>query len=183
MSRTSSPDIHCPLGVAFLTNFCPRNSSSQALPTIDLGFVVERPVGRLQGLAPTRELVRDPLGFTRVGSVEALLGFVLSRASSTDGDGATYAAPPLLCFAAGSFLVAQDRPGGRTPESCSTAVLAFSLSRAPFPPEVSRLLRSHRFGNPEVLGYRFPSKLRGRCRSRPLLFGPSASPAGARCDR
>jgi len=87
---------------------------------------------------------------------DALLGFFLSRVFPTGGDGATFVVPPLMRLAELSSQVSPGEWLHCTPECYSTAVVASSLSRAPYPCEVPRLLRSHRFGTVSVLGHGFP---------------------------
>jgi len=116
-------------------------------------------------------------------TLDALLGFSLSRAFPTSA-----MARPSPCLLSGACLaglpgVASGSPCPRTSEYRSTEVVAFSLSRAPCPSEVFRLLRSHRFGRITVRGYGFPSGSRARYRSRLSLFDPLGLPARARSDR
>jgi hypothetical protein len=89
-------------------------------------------------------------------SADALLGFFLSRVFPTGSDGATFVVPPLMCLVELSSQVAPGEWLHCTSECYSTAVVASSLSRAPYPCEVPRLLRSHRFGAASILGHGFP---------------------------
>jgi len=89
-------------------------------------------------------------------SADALLGFFLSRVFPSGSDGPTFVAPPLVCFAELSSQVSPGEWLHCTSECHSTAVVASSLSRAPYPYEVPRLLLSHRFGTVSVLGHGFP---------------------------
>lgn len=63
-------------------------------------------------------------------------------------------------------------------ECPSCGAVAFSLSRAPCPSEVSRLRSTCQLGRIPGPGYRFSSEPRWRHRSFWLLFGPSVPPTG-----
>jgi hypothetical protein len=149
------PGVPCPLGVAFLLTDRPRNESIAGACGVDLGFDTIRPDGRLQGFAPAAELVHDHDDVIRCGP--SMLSWVFpSLGIARLGDGATFVTPPLMCLPQETSLVAQSRFSKRTLECRSTVVVASSLSRVPFPSEVCRLLRSHRFGEFSRPGLSFP---------------------------
>jgi hypothetical protein len=169
------PVTRCPLGVAFLTNRSPRNSRFAGVVDFDLGFVVDEPVGRLQGVAPVHELV---VGHTVLPDATARM---LSWVSSSLGS-----SPPRrwlgLRRASSRVLFWWNLPGfPGSPNQMHFRVSLYrgsgsSLSRTPYPYEVSRLLRSHRFEGMQVRGYGFPSGSSVRRRPSDSFFGPLQPP-------
>jgi len=151
----ASSVTRCLLGIAFLTNRCPRNTRFAGAVDFDLGFVVDGPVGCLQGFTPVSELVDDHLGVTRNGP--SRLSWVSPSLRSS---------PPRrwLSFrrASSQVLFFQNLPGfpGSPCQMHFRVSLhrasGFSLSRAPYLSEVSRLLRSHRFEKNHGPGSWFP---------------------------
>jgi hypothetical protein len=173
--QSASSVARCPLGIAFLMNRCPRNLDSSGASDFDLGFVVDGPVGCLQGFPPVCELVVSrtvlPVAATRcspglypsLGSSPSRRWPGLHRASSHVLVGGTsqvaLVRPHRL-----HFRVSLHRDGG------------FSLSRTPYPSEVSRLLLSHRFGKGRS-GVMVSPRVRAYVASRAgSLFGPFPFP-------
>jgi len=169
--RAPCRSLRCLHGIAFLTNRSPRNSRFAGVVDFDLGFVVDEPVGCLQGLAPVHELVVDHTVLPDVD--RSMLSWVLSSLGSS---------PPRrwrgLHRASSQVLVWRNLPGcPGSPRQMHFRVSlhrgsGFSLSRAPYPYEVPRLLRSHRFERLQVRGYGFPSGSLGRHRPHDALFEP-----------
>jgi len=174
-SRAPLRSLLCPLGITFPTNRWPRNLDSLGAADFDLGFVVDGPVGCLQGFPPVRELVVNrtvlPVAVTRcspglfpsLGSSPSRRWPGLHRASSHVLVGST-SQVALVRPSRPRFRVSLHRDGG------------FSLSRAPYPSEVSRLLLSHRFGKGRS-GVMVSPRVRAYVASRAdSLFGPFPFP-------
>lgn len=165
------PVTRCPPGVTFLTNRSPRNSRFAGVVDLDLGFLVDEPGGRLQGLTPVHELV---VSHTVLPDVTARM---LSWVSSSLGS-----SPPRrwlgLRRASSRVLLWWNLPGfPGSPHQTHCRVSLYrgsgsSLSRTPYPYEVSRLLRSHRFEGLQARGYGFPSGSSVRRRPSESFFGP-----------
>jgi len=114
------------------------------------------------------ELVHERSGVTP--AAQPMLSWTSSSlGSAARGDGPAFTVPPPVCLSQPVSL--NISAGGSvpacTPECRSSAVVVSSLSRAPSPSEVSRLLWSFPFGRRAFRGYPSGPSLRHR---RPLPF-------------